>query len=266
MNERRLSPAERYERDMVAAMFRPFAEDLVNSLELAPPMHIADIGCGTGIVARVLAERLDCTCTVTGVDINAGMLAVARQFAMSSGCKQNWIEASASSLPFEDGSIDLTVSQHAFMLFDDKKQAAREMHRVLREGGRAFVSAWRSYRHQPHFSALIAGLEEIVEDEAAQLLKCAFSFESDEPIRVPLVAAGFDRIHAETVTKLVRYPSVEDFVQMEVCGSIIARVGIEVDDDALERLCAAVAAATAEFSSETGMIAPMQAFVVGATK
>ena len=72
------APGKRYERDMVTAMFAPFARDLVGCMRLRNPMHIADIGCGTGIVPRLLGQRLDETSTINGIDINAGMLDVAR--------------------------------------------------------------------------------------------------------------------------------------------------------------------------------------------
>ena len=265
-DDRQLAPAERYEKDMVPAMFRPFAEDLVNGLELGQAMRVADIGCGTGIVARLIAARLDAACTVTGIDINAGMLGVARRCSTQSGCRQEWIEASAEALPFDDGSIDLIVSQHAFMLFPDKDQASREMYRVLRGGGEAHVSVWRNYRHQPHFAALIAALDEVAGGGAAELLKGAFLFESDNAVRALIEGGGFSRVRVKTVTKTVRFPSADDFVRMEVSGSILARMGIEIDDNALAHLSANVSAATREFSSEAGLVVPMEAFVAEASK
>jgi ubiquinone/menaquinone biosynthesis C-methylase UbiE len=72
------TPAEIYEQHMVPAIFAWWAPDLVEAAGVRPGGRALDVACGTGAVTRILAERVGPAGTVVGLDINPGMLAVAR--------------------------------------------------------------------------------------------------------------------------------------------------------------------------------------------
>ena len=146
-----------------------------------------------------MGERLDVASIVAGVDINAAMLDVARSKYEGLPCRFVWHEASAEALPMDDESVDLLLSQHAFMLFLDKTAASREMNRILSRGGSLYVSAWRQFSHQPHYAALIEGLDKLVSAQAADLMKGAFQFETEDQIRAPLMEGGFGEVFVDTV-------------------------------------------------------------------
>ena len=96
------SAPEVYERELVPAVFGVWAPILV---ELAQPRRgerVVDVACGTGIVARIAAARVGPTGAVVGVDLNPGMLSVARSVAPTdspSDAPLQWQEASADKLP-----------------------------------------------------------------------------------------------------------------------------------------------------------------------
>jgi ubiquinone/menaquinone biosynthesis C-methylase UbiE len=71
------SVAENYQRYLVPTIFRPWAEDLVDLAAPQPGDRVLDVACGPGVVAR-LAARAAAPGRVTGLDINPGMLEVAR--------------------------------------------------------------------------------------------------------------------------------------------------------------------------------------------
>ena len=75
------TPAEIYERHMVPAIFARWAPDLVEAAGVRTGESALDVACGTGAVTRLLAERVGPTGKVAGLDINPGMLAVARLVA-----------------------------------------------------------------------------------------------------------------------------------------------------------------------------------------
>jgi len=102
--------AELYERYLVPAITALWATDLVNRACPRPGERILDVACGTGIVARSVSNHVTAK-RIVGVDINPGMLAVARSISMDQGLPITWIEASALDLPFQDCSFDLVLCQ-----------------------------------------------------------------------------------------------------------------------------------------------------------
>src|SRR6476620_1406313 len=95
--------ADVFERVLVPAIFDRYARDLVDRARpIGPSDRILDLGCGTGIVARVLRERLGGGAHLTGIDVNAGMLAKARSIAPDI----HWIEGNAVALPVAERSFE----------------------------------------------------------------------------------------------------------------------------------------------------------------
>ena len=103
--------AEVYERCFVPAIFGRWAPQMVEAARVSSVDRVLDVGCGTGILARAAADRVADEAQVTGLDINEGMLAVARRIRPRVG----WRQGDASALPFSDGSFDVVMSQFALM-------------------------------------------------------------------------------------------------------------------------------------------------------
>jgi 2-polyprenyl-3-methyl-5-hydroxy-6-metoxy-1,4-benzoquinol methylase len=85
--------AELYQRYLVPLITSLWAADLVERSAPRPDERVLDVACGTGVVARLAAERMG-TGRVVGLDLNSGMLAVARTAAQNGGPKVEWHEAS----------------------------------------------------------------------------------------------------------------------------------------------------------------------------
>src|SRR5712664_1454339 len=112
------SGPEIYERHMVPAIFGPWAVDLVKLAALIPGERVLDVACGTGIVARLAAERVGPMGRVIGLDLNAGMLTVAR--SASAGTENiEWREGNATALPFADKTFELVLCQQGLQFFPD---------------------------------------------------------------------------------------------------------------------------------------------------
>ncbi len=138
----RMHPAQVYEDHLVPLQFRPFARDLVERAAPQRGERVLDVACGTGVVARLVAPLVGLSGSVTGIDLNPAMLAVARKSADVEGIIVTWREADATALPFEDASFDLALNQQGLQYVPDKHAALSEMHRILTHGGRAFVATW----------------------------------------------------------------------------------------------------------------------------
>ncbi|OBF35943.1 SAM-dependent methyltransferase [Mycobacterium sp. ACS1612] len=115
-------------------VYRPAQDEVIAVLGSRGARRIADVACGTGILANRIADELDPD-EIYGVDMSDGMLAQAR--ARTS--KVLWRKGPAEHLPFEDGTLDAVVTTSAFHFFD-QPAALREFHRVLAPGGLTAVA------------------------------------------------------------------------------------------------------------------------------
>jgi len=108
-------------------------------LELAAPNadeRCVDVGAGTGLLTLPLAERAN---RVWAVDVSSAMCDYLRAKVADADLKNvDIILTSAVSLPLEDESVDLVVSNYCFHHLDDpdKDRALAEIMRILRPGGR----------------------------------------------------------------------------------------------------------------------------------
>jgi len=89
---------ENYEKYFVPAIGAPLADDLIAVASLRPGEYVLDVACGTGVVTRRAAKQVGNKGFVVGLDVNPGMLSVARA-ATSSDSAIDWYEASAEAMP-----------------------------------------------------------------------------------------------------------------------------------------------------------------------
>ena len=101
------SAPEAYQRYGGVAIGTATAQDLVALAALQPGARVLDVACGTGVVARQAAQVVGTTGQVTGLDVNEGMLRVARTVASPVGAPITWREGSVMALPFPDATFDI---------------------------------------------------------------------------------------------------------------------------------------------------------------
>ena len=146
--------AELYERYVVPYFLGPWTPELVAVAALRPGERVLDVACGTGVVARLAAPQVGPAGQVTGLDLNPGMLAVARALPPPSGATLTWVECSAMAMDVPDATFEVVLCQQGLQFFPDKPAAVREMKRVLMPNGRVAVASWLSLSELPEFRAL----------------------------------------------------------------------------------------------------------------
>ncbi len=118
--------------------------------EIAPAMdagatRVLDIGCGTGALVAGIVARWP-RAHVTGVDLSAGMLAIAARTVEAlpggAGDRVTLLQAPADRLPLADGAIDVAVSAFVLQLVPSRPRVLREARRVLAPGGTLATVSW----------------------------------------------------------------------------------------------------------------------------
>lgn len=119
-----------YDASVVQALvYRPPQDAIIRELQKQDARRVADVGCGTGILAARIYAELGPE-MVYGCDLSTGMLGQAR----SRSDEVLWVLTPSESLPIRSASLDAVVSSHAFHFFD-QAAAVQEFRRVLKRGG-----------------------------------------------------------------------------------------------------------------------------------
>ena len=123
------SAAEIYDSFFVPALFQEWAGRVADAARLGPGDRVLDVACGTGVVTLEAARRVAPTGAVIGLDVNEGMLAVARRKAP----QLEWRHGRAEALPFETATFDAVTSQFALMFFEPREGLITEITTFLDE-------------------------------------------------------------------------------------------------------------------------------------
>jgi SAM-dependent methyltransferase len=109
---------------------------LAGLARLAPGLHVLDVGGGIGGAARLLAREHGCRVTV--VDLTEEYCRVGAELTRRTGLadRVDFRHGDALALPFPSESFDVAWTQHSTMNIADKVALYREIHRVVRPGGR----------------------------------------------------------------------------------------------------------------------------------
>lgn len=238
--------AETYETFFVPALFGQWPDRVLDAAGLGAGDDVLDVGCGTGIVARAAARRLDRTGSVTGIDINDGMLAVAQRAPEP----VVWRQGPAEELPFPDASFDRVVSQFAFMFFADQSAALEEMVRVMRPGGTITIATWAAIDESPGYAAMIKLLARLFGSDVAAALEAPFTLGTEgELMRV--LRDGLPGASISRHEGVARFASIKAWVHTDIRGWTLADM---IDDSQYADLLTAARTELAAFTDGDGQV------------
>jgi SAM-dependent methyltransferase len=241
------SPAEMYEAFYGPAIFEPCTRILVEHAAPRAGEAVLDLACGTGQVARRVAPLVGEQGSVTGLDLNPGMLAVARTLAPPHGAAIDWREDDAVEPDLPDAAFDLVLCQQGLQFFPDRAAALRHVRRVLRPGGRLALAVWRGLDRHPLFRAL-------AEAEAPHLLPLGMTFDDlaapfslgdAAELRTLLADAGFKSVELAERSIEARFPAHRFIQNMELAYAAVIPKFAE-DRSAFDAYLEAVEGDTAE--------------------
>lgn len=127
--------------DSLRRQLAPFRFDIaagaiINEIGITGRDKVLEIGCGVGLLGEAIKKKLEPHNPILyfGLDLNYDP-----ELTSAKGRKLSPIQADATDLPFPDNSFDKIVSTDVFEHIDDPEKLGKEMCRVLKKGGRAFI-------------------------------------------------------------------------------------------------------------------------------
>ncbi|GAA4331280.1 class I SAM-dependent methyltransferase [Flaviaesturariibacter amylovorans] len=255
---------EHYESSLGPILFEPYAQALA-ALVPEGAGQLLELACGTGRLTRHLLPRLPAGGTLEASDLNPDMLAVAKRLLQDP--RLRWSVADAQELPFAEGRFDAVLCGFGLMFVPDKPKALREMHRVLRPGGRLLATTWDSMAQNPRAAIIAEVMEEVLGPAAPDFLSVGpYSLYDAELLHGLLQAAGFRAVRIEKRALESRCTDaaalVNGYVDGSPLGQYLDRKGGHLRAMIKKRLLDAFG----RQSKIYGTRVPMQALLIEASK
>lgn len=219
-----LEAAEHYEEAFVPAIFAEWAPLIADVAGVRQGQDVLDVACGTGIVARTVADRLAGSGSVVGVDLNEAMLTVARRRRPDI----TWQQGDVADLPYPDGTFDAVLCQMALMFFPDRQAAVGEMARVARPGAAVAIVVPAALADQPAYRPFVEAAARRAGPEARSLLGTYWACGDLAELAALLEGAGLEVVDTWTHLGTASFPSATALAVTEVEGSpLVERIDAE---------------------------------------
>jgi ubiquinone/menaquinone biosynthesis C-methylase UbiE len=246
------SAPESYTRFALKIM-EPWTDDLIMSAGCRDGDRVLDVACGTGVVANRVNLVSRKFCSVSGIDINEGMLNVARNNPQIA-----WYQGSATNLPFEDGSFDVVLCQQGLQYFPDRGAAMNEMARVLTPGGRIALNVWGALDRQLFHVALLNGIATFLGKEAQSAFDAAFSLNTGGELRKLAGDASFQNIRIRFEHRTARYPAPARFVNGFMGATPVTAQFLALSEDRRRAFVNYVVEQLVDAVDDTGLAFPLE--------
>jgi len=261
-----LDAAKRYQEIPVPTILGPAAHALVDKARLYPDTKVLDVGCGTGAATRYAAKLIGPNGKVAGVDINAGMIEVAKSLSVNQEMPIEWYENSAFELPFAENTYDVALSAQTIQFLDDRVTALKEMQRVLRFKGQLAISTWSDVSNNPYFEALMRAFSHHIGAETAAGLGSAFTLTEPSEIEELLLEARFQTIEIEFCELNLKMPEIRKFTTKHISATPMSPSFLAAPESTQKDLVEEVANQLVSYQTKSGATVPFRILVAQARK
>jgi ubiquinone/menaquinone biosynthesis C-methylase UbiE len=222
-----------YQKLLVPGFFRDYAEKTLDEIQPEPGESFLDVACGTGVLARAAADRMDIPGKVCGLDMNPGMLSVARELAP----EVQWTQGQAEQLPYDTDTFDIVACQFSLMFFEDKEAAIDEMLRVLKPDGRLAITVLGEIDDIPAYNRLLTIYAAVAETDVGSFLKAPFLLGDKEKLKELFTEDGLPSTNRSIRDMEVQaqWPDMESLVRADVDGWF-PLAGIELDESQVDEV------------------------------
>jgi len=218
--------ASHYERYWLEQL-RIAQSKLLEMAALHPGEKVLDVSCGTGMVTFRAADAVGPNGNAMGTDISQTMIDTAREEAARRQLSNVTFERmDAEELTVEDGSFDAVLNALGLMFVPDVDKALREMHGVLRAGGRAVAAVWGE-RSRCGWASVFPIVDARVESEVCPLF---FQMGTGNTSQKRFERAGFTDVTLNRIHTTLHYDSAEAALGAVLQGGAMALAYSRFDD------------------------------------
>lgn len=249
--------AKIYEEVYLPALFQEWCPLAIQAANVKTGDSVVDVACGSGALAMAVSEHVGSNGKTIGVDINEGMLNIARSKLSSI----EWLNAPAEKLPFTADYFNCVVSQFGLMYFENQEVALREMIRVLKPGGTMAVIVWDKLDNNPGLAAEEYLWQQVFGGEVED---APYRLGDKETLKDLFEASGISDIDINTYGGTARFNSVESWIHTGAKGWTEDDA---LNDDELKLLLDAAEKKLTVFRTMQGTVAfPTSAHIVTVKK
>lgn len=173
--------ANKYDGGFEGKLSEKFYNLVIENIKLSEGLHILDTGCGSGTILKRLSDK--CDIHGFGIDVEEKMLDEARVKCPNMDIRL----CPCHHTPFEDASFDAIIACMAYHHFPEKDKFAKEAARLLKTGGRLYIS-------DPKFPYPVRKLM----NTALSFHKIAGEFFSADEIFSSFASFGFEKVEAKS--------------------------------------------------------------------
>lgn len=253
-------------REHVETTKAALTERMLEVLALQPGQHVVELGCGTGELARRLADQVGPTGRVTATDVAAGMREVAR--ATLADLPEVEVQAAdAADTGLASAWADAVVFRMGPMLVQDPVAVAQEARRVLRPGGTYLASVWAGPAENPWLSSvgMAAAMAGIVQGGPPVGPGGIFSLADPEVFAQTATDGGFTDVEVEEVQLAFAVRDHDHHLQVvsSLAGPLAAALRAATGEQ-LATLHTTIEQLTAQYAGDAGLVLPAKALLLRA--
>lgn len=271
MDARLQRRVQRYGWDLAADAYArhwhgPLAGVQGEVLALAAPAlgeAVLDVACGAGVMAVAAARAVGPAGRVFGVDLSDAMVQASRRRALDLGLNQAAFERmDAEQLQLPDAHVDLVLCALGLMYVPDPDAALRELHRVLRPGGRAVLAVWGE-RARCGWAPLFGIVDAEVRSEVCPLF---FGLGQGAALAQRCAAAGLQVTHQRRRSDSLNYASAAEACAAAFAGGPVALAWSRFDATVRERVQLRYLESIAPWRHGLGYCVPAEYLIVAAER
>jgi SAM-dependent methyltransferase len=232
--------------ERVERMLQPLSQRLLEGAKPAAGEHVLDVGCGGGVTSAAFAEAVGPAGHVTGADVSAVILDVAKQRYGARG-NLEFALGDCAALPFAPARFDLLASRFGVMFFPEPGEAFAHLRKAVKPGGRLAFLAWRALDMNPWMGVPVQAAFSVLPrpEPPPPHAPGPFAFADGARLQDLLEGAGWREVRLETVEAMLDLGDPDMAVQQMIRMGPPAPIFAQADAATQAQVVAAVTRAFA---------------------